>query len=178
VVEILEGAVYAVSGGGRTLEVRTPLGPVHDIGTRFEVRRLDGLVRVRVREGRASLTRAGVRHEAAAGEELTAGAAEVPERRRVATAGPQWDWTLGLAPPFRLEGRSVADFLEWYSAETGRQVRFRDPALARQVGQGIALHGMVEALAPHEALDVVLPAAGLAYRLSDEALELEKGRGR
>ena len=52
VIELSAGAVYVDAGrDGSQLEVRTPLAVARDIGTQFEVRLVDGALRLRVRTG-------------------------------------------------------------------------------------------------------------------------------
>jgi ferric-dicitrate binding protein FerR (iron transport regulator) len=50
-VELLHGAVYVDNGRdrGESIEIRTALGTVRDIGTQFEARLVDSRLRVRVR---------------------------------------------------------------------------------------------------------------------------------
>jgi len=171
-LELERGAVYAVSAPGSTpLEVYTPQGVVREIGTRFEVRLAGGGLRVRVREGLTVLAAASGRHEAGPGMEILSRGGAPPSMRPVAIAGAEWAWTLALAPAFPVEGHSLSDFLAWFAAETGRSVRFRDPALSAAAPR-IVLHGSVDGLTPDEALDAVLPAAGIRHHLEGDALEL------
>jgi ferric-dicitrate binding protein FerR (iron transport regulator) len=182
---IEHGTIYLDSDGaaqgGAAVAVRTPDGVVREIGTRFEVRVEPDLVRVRVREGRIGLARAGVEHEAAAGDELHVSGDEVA-RARVPTYGAHWDWVQRITPGFVLEGASLRDLLAWVSRETGRAVRFESEALEREAAP-VLLHGSVEGLTPEDALGAVLPTCGLAHRLRDGAIVVERapgaaGRGR
>jgi ferric-dicitrate binding protein FerR (iron transport regulator) len=177
-IELREGAVYVVSGSvGRGLDVTTDLGTVRHIGTRFEVRRLAYTLRLRVREGEALIAEANGAHQARGGEELTVRIGHALERRPIAVVGPEWDWTAQVAPPFPVEGRPLSAYLEWFSAETGRRIRFNDPAFARQV-KAIVLHGSVDGLSPDETLDAILPAAGVRYRPVGDAVEVARETGR
>jgi ferric-dicitrate binding protein FerR (iron transport regulator) len=173
-LDLLDGAIHVVSArGGDPVEIRTPLGRVRDIGTRFEVRCVAQRVRVRVRDGRVSLTDESGRHDVVAGEELTTAPGTAPQRRAVARTGPEWDWATEVAPPFLVEGRTLGQFLAWFSAETGRHVRFRDPADARRA-EAIVLHGSANDFTPDEALDAVLPAVGIAAVRSGDDVLLER----
>jgi hypothetical protein len=175
-LELVRGAVYVDSGAtplaATLLEVETPWGVARDIGTQFEVR-VPGLpasaLRVRVREGRVELDREGERHEAAAGLELEMDTTGRLARRPVAHNGPDWAWTLAIAPPFELEGRRLADFLAWVTRETGLRVRFADPALEYTTAD-IVLHGSLRGIPPDQAPAAVLPTCGLTHTVEDGAL--------
>lgn len=172
-VLVLErGAVYVDSRRSRSsLEIRTPLGRLRDVGTRFEVRLDAGSLTVRVREGVVEVARSGEVHEARTGAEIRLDAGGRIERRAVLTYGPQWRWSLEVAPAFDIEGRTLREFLDWVTRETGWQLFF-DPAIATGAA-GVILNGSIEGLAPDEALGVVLPTTGLSHRVSEGVLILE-----
>lgn len=174
IFELERGAVYVDSGGelrgGRAaVEIHTNFGVVRDVGTQFEVRtRQDGL-RVRVREGLVNVGRQDDSWEARAGGELRLAGDGSIARAEIPIFGPTWSWVLEIAPPFDLEGSTLDEFLAWAQRETGWQVRFEGGSTAASAG-AIVLHGAVEDLPPDQAIDVVLPTCGLAYRLQDGSL--------
>jgi ferric-dicitrate binding protein FerR (iron transport regulator) len=179
-IAIERGAVYLDSGterGAAPLVLRTPVGVVRDVGTRFEVRIVGSAVRVRVRDGAVRVERGAARAEAAAGVELIAGADGRIERREMARHGVEWDWVTRAAPRFHVEGQTLAAFLDWVTREGGWTLRFADAAIEHASGATI-VHGSIDGLTPTEALDVVLPACGLAYHLDADHVILERARGR
>jgi ferric-dicitrate binding protein FerR (iron transport regulator) len=159
IVELRHGAVYVDTGDLRTasIEVRTPLGIVRDIGTRFEVRVESRLV-VRVREGGVHVATGGRRIRVNAGFETKI------EPDGSQKMGPmaldRVSWTAAIAPPFAIEGRSVATLLDWCSRESGLAVRYRN-ADAERAARTTLLHGAAIDLGPIEAAEVILPTAGL-----------------
>ena len=162
-ISLERGALYFASNGTRThILVRTPYGTVADVGTQFEVRLEPAALRVRVREGRIDLSRGAMVVRAGTGTELMAEASGVG-RRPIATSGPEWEWILHAAPPFRLEGLTVAAVASHYAREAGLQVRYATTIPAK------ALHGDV-LLAPNEALDAAMQATGLRYRIDGQTL--------
>jgi len=183
-VALARGAVYVDSGGEPedsrragepALEIRTPLGTVTDIGTRFEVRAGDGSLRVRVRDGRIALARGGERHEAEAGWQLLVSGDGEPERSPVAVHGDEWAWVLEAAPPFDIEGRTLGEFLAWVGGETGWRIVM---PVEQEAGlRAIVLHGSVAGLTAAEAPDLVLPGCGVEYGIADGALSLRRGEG-
>jgi ferric-dicitrate binding protein FerR (iron transport regulator) len=175
-LDLRKGALYVDTGPSESaadsVEIRTALGSVYDIGTQFEVRFSDEALRVRVREGLIHLDRSGEAIEAPAGVELSVDAAGELSRRSVEVYGPIWDWILEIAPPFALEGSTLPTFLAWVSRETGREIRFADEVHA-QSASGVVVHGSVEGMRPDSALDAVLPTCDLMHRLDGEVWVLE-----
>jgi ferric-dicitrate binding protein FerR (iron transport regulator) len=177
-ITIERGAVYVDSGsdrGAAPLVLRTPVGLVRDIGTRFEVRIVEAGARVRVRDGAVRIERGTARDDAAAGTELVAHADGRIERRELARHGAEWDWVARAAPPFRVEGQTLAAFLDWVTREGGWTVRFADAALER-ASRTTVVHGSIEGLTPTEALDVVLPTCGMTHHLDADHVVLERPR--
>jgi ferric-dicitrate binding protein FerR (iron transport regulator) len=163
-VELDRGAAYLETGGeSRGFEIRTPMGTVRDIGTRFEVRLIEAGLRLRVRAGMVQIARGATVTNAVAGTETTVTTTAVGARQ-VAAYGPEWGWVSTLAPPFAIEGRSVRAFLEHMAAEEGWTLRYASPAVA-EASDRIILHGSIDGLGPQEALEVALATSGLQYRL-------------
>lgn len=168
------GAVYVDSNGvaGDGVEVRTSYGIARDIGTQFEVRIGEESLTVRVREGSVELTRKEDVFEISNGTALTVATDGPPKTASTSAHGPEWDWVQTVAPPFVIEGRSVAEFLGWVSRETGRRVRFAD-AETEQVANATVLHGSLEGLTPREAPAVVLPSSGLFSLETEESITVQ-----
>jgi len=166
-LQIERGAIYVDSGPNRgSLMVRTPLGVVRDVGTRFEVARIGAAWRVRVRAGVVRYEGDAPR-EAAAGNELilqpTGGVLERPST----TYGDDWQWVVRAAPVFQIEGRTLGEFLDWVARESGRHVEFTRDEL-RQSMSTTMLHGSIDGLTVEQALDVILPACGLAHQIASQ----------
>jgi ferric-dicitrate binding protein FerR (iron transport regulator) len=174
--ELADGTLYiATSETSKGLEVRTALGTLRDIGTRFEVRVHDGSLRLRVRSGLVEIHRNGGVIPALAGTETRVTSSGV-DRTAVAIYGSEWDWTAALAPSFDIEGRPLAAFLEYVAREQGWTLRYSDAALAT-VASSIILHGSVRGLRAEPALSVALATSGLEYRLRAGELLVFRPRG-
>jgi hypothetical protein len=173
-----QGAIYVDSGVGRdaSLEVRTAVGSVRDIGTRFEARFNGSALRVRVRDGLVRLSQNRRSHDATPGDELTLNGDGSVVRRIVPVHGPDWAWAVALAHHFDLEGRSLRDFLDWIAGENGWQLRYADASVEDKAMTTI-LHGSIQGLTPEEALAAVLPASGVGYRLENGVLLIQRAAG-
>jgi ferric-dicitrate binding protein FerR (iron transport regulator) len=173
------GALYVDSGlegaAAGPLDVRTPLGVIHEVGTQFEVRLEGDALRVRLREGAVVVQRDAREHEARVGTELELGRDGSVVRRTIAPHGPAWEWIVGVTPMLDLEGRSARAFLDWVARERGWRLAFADDSVARSAAQ-IVLGGTVERLTLDEALDAVLPTCRLTYRIDRGVLVVAAAR--
>ena len=173
-IEVFRGAVYVDSGNPRTqssaekqLSLDTPAGAVRHLGTQYEVRVLSVGTRIKVREGRVEFSGdSGTKEQLAAGEQLTVAADGTHTRSTSVPHGADWSWTVDVAPPLDIEGRPLAQFLEWVARETGRRLVFVDPR-AEEEAVAAVLHGSVAGLRPDEALEAVLPTTRLRGRVAD-----------
>jgi hypothetical protein len=173
-LELTRGVLYVDANPGRrtrAIAINTPFGMVSHVGTQFELRVQPDSLNVRVREGEVAVVVDGssMRQTSRAGEALLISRGRAAVRSRIATSGPEWDWVTTIAQPFRLEGATVAAFLEWVSREQGWHWEYADAATKRRAERTV-LHGSIEGLTPEEALAAVLPASGLTSRRDGDRL--------
>lgn len=162
------GAIY-IASAERGIEVRTRFGVARDIGTRFEVRLRDDVETVRVREGIVEFEQ----HRAVAGEQLQITASGVA-KSAFAPYAEEWSWTELVAPPYTIEGSSVASFVAWVSSESGMNVRFESNELRKRAHRTI-LHGSIGDLKPVVACGAILPTAGMRCVARDGVLVITEG---
>jgi ferric-dicitrate binding protein FerR (iron transport regulator) len=169
VLEVVTGAAYIVTAeGSHGFEVRTPLGGLRDVGTRFEVRLTASSLRVRVRAGAVEIRRGADVTTASAGTEATITTTGLA-MRQAPMHGPEWAWTKDVAPSFAIDGRTLRAFLEHLAGEEGWRLRYADRRVADAAAH-IVLHGSVEGLTAEDALRAVLATSGLEHRLGDGEL--------
>ncbi|HET6372266.1 MAG TPA: FecR family protein [Candidatus Polarisedimenticolia bacterium] len=172
---LTHGALYvdSVGDGGPSpnLAIRTWLGSLRAAGARFQVRVRDEALTVGVRQGSVIVDRDGARQEIESSNELTLTRDGGFRTKRIEPFGPAWDWILDVAPEFVLEGRTLGEFLDWLSAETGLRVRLAGESSEGDL-TGIVLHGSIAGVRPDRTPDAVLPACGLAHRLTMGAIEI------
>lgn len=166
----LEGGKAYVDSGRDTdvaLQVVTPAATATDVGTQFEVRYLDGIYRLRVREGRVFLTSDSTELNGSAGDQLTIDRQGEVDRASIAPDDPDWSWAESLAPAPQIDGKPLTVLLEWIERETGREVIYADPVLELKAKQTI-MHGTVRNLTPLQALDVALATTDMASQIGDD----------
>lgn len=137
------------------LVIETLAGEVRHLGTQYQVREADGVVDVSVREGRVEIASANGAALASAGERVRITAAGQVERGAISAQDASWDWAEATSPPFAIDDRTLAEFLDWAARETGREVAYASPEAQRQA-QTLKLRGSIEGLDPDTALSAVL----------------------
>jgi ferric-dicitrate binding protein FerR (iron transport regulator) len=172
-IELRQGRIYVDTSradDGATMAVDTRYGIVRDVGTRFEVSDGGGLVSVRVRDGAVEVERGGERHLAEGGTELTLTGDGGAVASQIDVWGDEWQWMIETTSGFTLEDASLGDFLDWVEGETGWTVEI-DAETAEEL-RASRLHGSVEGLTVHDALDLVLTSTGLESERRDGHLLL------
>jgi len=101
-----------------------------------------------------------------AADELTIAASGDVTRTTVMPYGDSWAWTNDLGPGFPIEGRTFAEFLQWFGHETGRRVEF-DAESTRLLAAGTRLSGSIAGMRPDAALQAVAASTRFICDLSD-----------
>lgn len=173
-VRLERGTVYLDSQGATpgAFVVSTPSGAVRDIGTRFEVHVDAATTRIRVREGAVQLERSQQIHRASAGNELALEGGRVVTRA-IAPFDLAWNWVVGAAPEFRIEGVSLDAFLKWAEREGGLTI---DKSTLAPAMRAIKLHGSIAGLSVQEALTNVLPTCGLSARIANGRVSIRSAQ--
>jgi ferric-dicitrate binding protein FerR (iron transport regulator) len=173
---LAKGAVYVDAGPGTgaaaaRFVLETPAGDVQHLGTQYEARVDDGVLRVGVREGRVQVSGGHGAVVGSAGELLTVSKGDVT-RSALAPNASSWDWVADVTPPFSIEGRTVDEFLTWAARETGRTVVYASTDVARQA-RSVTLNGTVEGLPPDQAVAAVLSTTSLQPVVSADRIRIE-----
>jgi len=173
------GLIYVDKPPGLTefarLHVSTRAGLVEHVGTEFELKSDDQVVRIRVREGQVRFFGASGAQTANAGTELSALSGGRLVTRPVPSFGRAWEWTTALAPEFAIEGRPLIEFLQWASRELGCTLDFAD-ARARDTASSTILHGSIQGEIPGDALANILASTTLSFELAEGSLRIRSSR--
>lgn len=171
-IELRSGRVYfdspfnAETAADPALTITTEYGDVTHIGTQFITAIGNDSLTVSVREGRVAID--GRFHDGIAGrdEQLTFIGSQKPGRRSIKGYGPEWEWIETTAPITAMtRGKTLREFLNWVSRETGLDYRF--------VRDDLELLADVEELkgdisdSPRVALGQSLPTFGLDHDIED-----------
>ncbi|MDH4259941.1 MAG: FecR family protein [Gammaproteobacteria bacterium] len=167
------GKLYLDNFGsvGTGYQIETPAGTARDVGTQFELRVNDGVLRLRVREGSVEIDRAGRHIGSSAGEQLDIDVLGGVTRSSIAATDAEWQWVETIAPAPDIEGKPASVLLTWVARETGRQLHY-ESTTAENRAATVILHGNIRHLAPLAALDVMLATTDLEYSLIGDTMEV------
>ena len=167
------GTLYLDKTGsvGTGYQIETPAGTARDVGTQFELHVAGGALRLRVREGRVEIDRAGQHLSGSAGEQLEIDPLGGVTRSTIAATDMAWQWTETVAPAPDIDGQPAAVLLAWVARETGRRLHYESAAVATRAAN-VILHGNIRHLAPLAALDVMLATTDLEYTLIGDTMEV------
>ena len=134
------------------------------LGTQYMTESADGALIVSVREGEVLIE--GTYHDERA---LVGQRVEIKGNARgsvtnVPRHGGAWSWIEEVSPVVNTDGRSVDEFLNWVSRETGLLVEYPDEA-TRLAASNTVLKGSVN-LPPREALDFWLQGQDLNWDIN------------
>lgn len=166
-IRLNAGAVYVETPRDAAqvpeLSIETDYGAVQHVGTRFEVRVGEDALRVRVREGIAVFRgAAGTNTTIKSGEQLDYRSGAIVVGPGPGSASEAWAWVEAIRPDYRIEGRSLAEALEWLAHEAGVRLEFTDE-VSRTRAASTILHGDVGSLTPRQAIRAVLAGSDLPY---------------
>ena len=178
-VKLTRGELYVdIPPGSRASDrfmVVTPAGEFRHVGTQFAVALVNGVTRLRVREGSVQWNATDGESTVNAGTEVMIDTNRTVTRRPIATAGRDWAWAESLAPEIEIENRPLQEFLVWFSRETGRKLVLADDEVRRQTAT-IRMHGNVRGLTAMEALSAVMAATTLRFELPEGVIRVSSAR--
>jgi hypothetical protein len=178
-VKLERGEIYVdIPPGARGNEkfiVVTSAGEFRHVGTQFAVAIVNGLTRLRVREGSVQWHATAGDSTVNAGTEIVIDRNRTVTRRPIATAGRDWAWAETMAPDIEIENRPLGEFLEWFARETGRKLVMADDAVRKQTTI-IRMHGNVRGLTAMEALSAVMASTTLRFELPEGVIRVSSAR--
>lgn len=167
-----EQLVARQSGGANAaLAIRTDHGTVKHIGTRYMVRSDFSGLTVSVREGEVILGTGNASNAALGGQQLQVPGGRNASIVNIKTYGDNWQWAEQLSPDLNVDGRSMFEFLQWVSHETGLGIDFESSAV-ESAAKTATLKGLVN-VNPTDALRIWMMGVDLDWRIEDGVIRIE-----
>ena len=159
-------SLQPAKSGAVKLSIRTDHGVVRHLGTQYMTRvGADELV-ISVREGVVSID-GHVTARASAGQQFAisgSGELSISETNGI----DDWEWVEDATPAVNLNGRFVAEALEWVSRESGRSISYASEG-AEMLAKQAQLRGDME-LPPTRALEIFMMTVDLNARIEGEVI--------
>lgn len=174
-VYLRSGRVYFDSTPGLTasvpmsetealLTIATDFGEVRHIGTQFMAAADSARLTVSVREGEVVVESAGRSAPANAGRQLVISGSGGFDVVNINAYGGAWVWAEETTPEASLDGRTVSEFLDWVSRETGLALDYRSQQARASAAQ--ILNGRLN-VPPRQALEVWMLGTDLVWQIDN-----------
>jgi ferric-dicitrate binding protein FerR (iron transport regulator) len=168
----LTGALWSRTAidGAANLAIRTDHGVVRHLGTQFMTQAGEDELVVSVREGVVSID-GSVTARASAGQQFAisaSGTLSIKDTNGV----DDWEWVEKSTPAVNLNGRFVAEALEWVSRESGRTISYTSED-AERIARETQLRGNMQ-LPPSRALEVFIMTVDLNARIEGEVIVISE----
>lgn len=175
-LQLQQGAVYVDSAdNAAALTIHTAQGDVTHLGTRYLIETDAQRLRVAVREGRVAIQTGTTEVTVDSLQQVQLTGEGSVQRSDLSMNDDLWQWADTLAQPFALENRSVAEFLQWVSRETGYELRYASSDI-QQTATRTLLHGEQTTQTPLQALQTVLAATDFRVSVQDRHLLITQAR--
>lgn len=169
-VHLYTGRVYVDSNEGSIIIV-TDQGVVTHRGTQY-MTAIDGTeLSVSVRAGEVAIDGAFHDTTVTPGQLVTMRGSQRPRVANIAVYGNAWNWAAEMAPSKDFDGKTVLQFLDWVSHETGLDFEFETPR-AEKLASG-TLSGKLD-LPPMRALTLRMKSADLDWRIEDGVIYIRE----
>lgn len=145
------------------LLIETPYGTVRHMGTQFMADLAGDALSVSVREGEVAISGDSIETLVLTGEQVIINESGIKERQSILPYSEEWKWVQEIAPAFELDGRSMFEFLQWISSESGYVIEYETES-AKSLAEETILHGKID-LPPMKALEIMFQTADLVYEL-------------
>ncbi|MCS6947586.1 MAG: FecR domain-containing protein [Steroidobacteraceae bacterium] len=168
-LELRRGRVFVAADAGAPNDfvILTPAGDVRHLGTAYAVHVTARRTVIAVRSGRAQLAAGGRTATAVgAGQVLEIGDGSAMRLSRATNSENYFGWLGSMPADFVIDGRSLREFLEWYAAESHRELEYGDAA-TRAAAASTRLSGSIDGLTADEALEALTAAAEFDARIAD-----------
>jgi hypothetical protein len=174
-VSLKAGALYidtAFAIKENPILVSTPLGTAQDIGTQFQVRLLDEILLVGVREGLVEVTRpGGFGLSVNKGHFVELSDSSEQTERPLESGGPDWDWIETVVPEFDIDGATLERYLEWYAHERSLELEWANVASRTRAGATF-LTGSIAGASLDEGLEIVQRISAFDYQLTGDTIRI------
>lgn len=179
-LSLLSGRIYIDSdstGGHHKLTIDTPVAKVNHIGTQYSVAYIGNELNVGVRDGLVLVKGEHIaQSEIAKGRNLRLNTRGEAIYSNIESYDPVWQWTQKISDGYSIQDRTLADYLDWVSSETGYPIRWESDS-ARNKAANIKLSGSINGIRPADSLDVILPTTRFKYSLDDNQIYIHNENG-
>ena len=177
-VELLFGRIYIDSNEdseNNELSIKTPVAEINHMGTQYSVSYKDQQLDVSVREGLVTITNERlVESQLPEGQSFSLDHLGVISIGVVTPFDQSWKWTQLISDRFDIQDKTLVEYLQWVSNETGFPIKYQSDELKSRVTK-VILSGSINGISPLKSLDVIMPTTRYQYTLQDNQIYIIDG---
>jgi ferric-dicitrate binding protein FerR (iron transport regulator) len=166
-----EPTLASASRPDARLTIATDFGDVTHVGTQYMARAGRELLTVSVRRGEVIVRGDGFTETAGRHLQMAISGSGTSSIVNIRPYGEAWAWVERTSPSIPLDGRSVDQFLEWVSHETGLEIRY-ESSKAEAYARREILNGILEA-GPRRSLETWMLGTDLAWRIEEGVIYVD-----
>ena len=170
-IQLIEGEIYhdADNSQANHLTIKTSMGQINHIGTRYLVRKKQGRLQVAVRNGLIEISKNDKITQLSSGKKLEIDENGSLHESNILAYDQMWSWTQLAAQPFSTEGKSLHDFIIWYSHEHGYKINWNQQ---KSRTKSVILSGQLANLTPAQQIKTIFLSTKFDYKINQGILTI------
>jgi hypothetical protein len=175
-IHLSQGQIYVESAQQQPtskLLIKTDIAEVNHIGTRYLVSLLKDKLNVAVREGKVVINNKEVTNQVEHGFEASIDTTGNYQHHPISSHDKKWGWTQKIAKSFNIQDKTVAEYLQWVSNETGYEILWQSTSNKVDANK-VKLSGSINGVLPIESLDVIMPTTRFNYQIRGSVIHISE----
>jgi ferric-dicitrate binding protein FerR (iron transport regulator) len=176
-IELQQGQIYHdtdISIQAAPLTIKTSQGQIQHIGTKYLVASNADQLKVAVRSGQVQMTptQTGLNQQIIQSKQLVSISPNgTLKTEQINNYGSIWDWTFKAQGGFNLNNKSLYDFIEWYSYQTGLTVDWQN---LESMSKRVRLQGNISNMSSQQAIKSVFNSTQYTYSIDNGILQISQ----
>ena len=170
---LLNGQIYIDSdnhNGNHKLTIETQLASIDHIGTRYSISYIDDSLNVSVRDGLVLVDGVGLEdHHIEKGKQYTQSSSGDIRFDSINPYDDKWLWTQKISQNFEIQDKSMSEYLDWVSSETGFPINWHNYDVKTKA-KDVILSGSINGIMPIDSIDVIFPTTRFSYELNNNEI--------
>jgi len=170
-IELIEGEIYhdADNSQSAPLLIKTSLGTIQHIGTRYAVSKKEGNLEVKVRSGSVQIVADNLKKDITKNQRIAIHKDGSINESTVKAYDPDWKWTLSANKNLETNHKSLNEFILWFAHENGYEIDWNRQKLQTK---RVLLSGDFENLSSEELLKTVFLSTKFDFSINQGILKI------
>jgi hypothetical protein len=170
-VQLIEGEIYHDADNSQAdhLTIQTSMGQINHIGTRYLVNKKQDKLQIAVRNGMVEVSKNNEITQVSSGKQLEIDENGSLQESSILAYDQMWNWVQLAGQPFSTKGKSLHDFIIWYSHEHGYKISWNQQQLRTK---NVMLSGQLANLTPAQQIKTIFLSTKFDYKINQGILTI------